>query len=158
MTTLIVYTTKNGTTAKCANMLAEKLDNVEVVNLQENSADLAGYDTVIIGSGIRFGKIPKRMHDFMIENKAALLNKHIALFICCGFQNQAEQHFNANFPVELLNHAITKQCFGGELNTARLHGFDRFIVSIVMKSAAAKNNPVPGLLLENIDELAQCVQ
>lgn len=155
MSTLIVYATKNGTTEKCAHMLAEKLHIEDVINVASQSVNMKEYDTVIIGSCIRFGKIQKQMQNFLSENLSLLLQKQIALFICCGFQNQAEQHFIANFPKQLLDHAVTNQCFGGELDPNTLKGFDRFVTKLVMKSAAAQNNPTPHLLLKNIDQLAE---
>ncbi|WP_042352545.1 flavodoxin domain-containing protein [Bacillus massiliigorillae] len=157
MSTLIVYSTKNGTTEKCANMLAEKLHTTNVVNVASQSIDIDDYETIVIGSCIRFGKILKPMENFLSENLHLLLHKQIALFICCGFQNQAEQHFIANFPEDLLYHAVTKQCFGGELDPNNLKGFDRFVTKIVMKSTVAQENPKPHLLLNNIDELAKYI-
>lgn len=157
MGTLIVYTSKYGTTEKCATLLAEKLHTPNIVNVATSTVDLDKYETIIIGSHIRFGKISKQMANFISTNLDHLLHKQVALFICCGFQNQAEQHFIANFPQELLDHAVSKQSFGGELNPDTMKGFDRFITKMIMKSAAAESNPTPHLLEENIEELARSI-
>jgi menaquinone-dependent protoporphyrinogen IX oxidase len=61
--TLVVYSTKGGTTEEYANAIAKVLrDNkwqVDVVNLKKNhNPDLAPYRNVIVGSGIKM----QRMH------------------------------------------------------------------------------------------------
>lgn len=54
MSTLIVYTSKYGSTEKCAKQLAEQLtDSFELV---DSVPDLSLFDSIIIGSPIYMGK------------------------------------------------------------------------------------------------------
>ncbi|MDP4151932.1 MAG: flavodoxin domain-containing protein [Bacillota bacterium] len=151
MKTLIVYASKSGTTEKCAQILAEKL-SADVKDAGKEKIDIEGYDTVIIGSSIRMGRIQKSVKDFIDKNIGLLLKKKIGLFICCGFTENANQFFSANFPQNLLDSAIAKECFGGELDKNKLHGLDKIIAGMVTKTDP--NRPAPKILLENINKLA----
>lgn len=55
MKTLIVYATKNGTTKKAAEILAERLGGADVKNIACDTFSLADYDRVLVGSNIRMG-------------------------------------------------------------------------------------------------------
>ena len=63
--TLIAYVTKGGVTEEAACIIAEALRDkyglqVDLVNLKKNSApDLSQYGNVIVGSGVRIGKVYK---------------------------------------------------------------------------------------------------
>ena len=62
---LIVYTSKTGTTKKCAEILKVKLENSTLINLEENTPDLEKYSTIIIGTPIRMGKIDSKIKQFI---------------------------------------------------------------------------------------------
>ena len=60
MKILIAYSSANGTTAKCADMLAEKLkakNEVSLVNVKDVIPAPEGFDAVILGSSVRMSKI-----------------------------------------------------------------------------------------------------
>lgn len=156
MKTLIAYASKSGTTAKCTQILKQKLTDTDVINVQTESVDLSGYDTIIIGGAIRYGRINKKVHQFVEEHLAELLRKDVALFICCGFPEQIEQRFTDNFPKELLEHAFLKENFGGELNPGALGFFEKIIAKMAMR--AAKTEEQPKILLDHIDHFAHEIQ
>lgn len=156
MKTLIVFASKSGTTAKCAQILKQKIENTDVVNVQTESVDLSGYDNIIIGGAIRYGRINKKIHQFVEEHLSDLLQKDVALFICCGFPSQTEQHFFDNFPSELLEHVFLKESFGGELNPESLSFFEKMIAKMVMHATKAEEQPK--ILLDHIDHFAHEVQ
>ena len=58
MGTLILYATKSGATSECADLLAQKIKCV-ADDLGKTVPDISSFETVIIGSGIRMGKIYK---------------------------------------------------------------------------------------------------
>lgn len=154
MKTLIAYAGNSGTTEKCAKLLAEKINGADVVNLAENTPDLKDYDTVVIGSNIHAGQIHKAVKKIIVSYGGILKQKRCAYFICCGFPDNQEQVFAANFPKDLLDSAVAKKCFGGELNIDKLHGFNKLIVKMVTKAAAGKNSAPPSIRQDSIDEMA----
>lgn len=136
MKTLIIYASKTETTKKCANLLKEKLNDVDISNIKSLSIDINNYDLIIIGSPIRMGLIDKNIKKFLINNLDILKSKKAAYFICCGFKENYLKYFEQNFPQELLYMALIYDTFGGELDLEKQKGFDKFIVKMV-----SKNNP-----------------
>ena len=68
MRVLIAYSSKHGTTAKCARILAEKLGSAEVdikdINCESvDSPD--NYDVVVLGSSVRMGTISKNIKKYI---------------------------------------------------------------------------------------------
>lgn len=136
MKTLIIYASKTTTTKKCANLLKEKLNDVDISNIKSLNIDINNYDLIIIGSPIRMGLIDKNIKKFLINNLDILKSKKAAYFICCGFKENYLKYFEQNFPQELLDRALIYDTFGGELDLEKQKGFDKFIVKMV-----SKNNP-----------------
>lgn len=136
MPTLIAYAGKHGSTAKYAADLAKMLPGqVKMVDLRKApDVDLSQYDTVVLGSAIYAGQIQKELRDFSARNLAALLPKKLGLYICCWFAGeQAQKQLQAGFPAELLEAAIVKACFGGEMNLAEMNLAERLAVKLVAK-------------------------
>ena len=127
-----------------------------LANLSTETVDLSGYNPIIIGGAIRYGRINKKVHQFVEAHLSELLQKDVALYICCGFPNQAEQHFIDNFPPELLKHAFVKENFGGELHLDSLSLFEKTVAKMAMR--AAKTEEQPNILPDHIDHFAQEVQ
>lgn len=136
MKTLIIYDSKTETTKKCANLLKEKLNDVDISNIKSLNIDINNYDLIIIGSPIRMGLIDKNIKKFLINNLDILKSKKAAYFICCSFKENYLKYFEQNFPQELLDRALIYDTFGGELDLEKQKGFDKFIVKMV-----SKNNP-----------------
>jgi len=114
MRTLIAYATKSGACRECADVLAEGSDDSTVCDLRESMPDIAGYDMILIGTGIRFGKAYKPFRAFLEKNASALLTKRLAFFICNKFVNDLQGVAEKNIPIELRNAAIRISAFGGK--------------------------------------------
>ncbi|MFA9424217.1 MAG: flavodoxin domain-containing protein [Sedimentibacter sp.] len=134
MRILIVYASYNNTTQMCAKLLAEKLPNSDIVNLAKSKADLSNYDTVIIGSCIRFNVIHNSVKNFIGDNLDTLLNMNTGIYLCCGFPEKANQYLLHNFPKKLLENSTSIQCFGGNLKVKPYRLHDQLIVNIVKKN------------------------
>ncbi len=154
MKILIAYAGKSGTTEKCAKLLGEKLPGASVVNLNLETPEIGGFNTVIVGGSIRMGQLHKKAKNFIEQNSQSLKTKRTAYFICCGFTGNAPKLFSDNFSKELLDRAVDHECFGGEMKLENLHGFDRFIAGMVAKSGEGKNTPPPQISYENIGRMA----
>lgn len=83
--TLIVYTTKGGATGEAANLIAKTLREkqgleVTVINLRKQPhPDLSEYRNIIVGGGVRTGRVYKETKNFMTQD---LNGKRLAIFIC----------------------------------------------------------------------------
>jgi len=140
MKTIIVYTSKTGTTEKCVNILKQALKDAAVIDLNQTEPALAEYDLVIIGSPIRVGKIDAKIKVFINQNKELLKTKKTAYFICCGFEKDTERYFKTNIPDDLLKMAVIYCSFGGEMDLAKQKGIDKMIVRLVKMSKEGKKD------------------
>lgn len=159
MKTLIIYGTTYGYAEKCAESLAKKMkDGVDVVNIKDNkNIVLSQYDKIIIGGSIYMGQIQKQVKAFCIHHQDELTSKKLGLFICCGFPENIDQHMKNAFTKELMDAAIIKECFGGELNIEKMNFLHRFITKIVSKETSKEGKNTVLTLTENIDKLADAM-
>ena len=131
---LIAYSTKHGSTKKCAEKLADNFDKATIINLKkEPDIDISKYDTIIIGGSIYIGKIQKEINVFCKNNILGLKQKTIGLFICGMNEEQEYQELKEAFPEELYDIAIAKDSFGGEFNFEKMTFFEKVITRIVAK-------------------------
>ncbi|MCL2890779.1 MAG: flavodoxin domain-containing protein [Methanomassiliicoccaceae archaeon] len=87
MDTAVVFTSKLGATRRTAEHIAKALD-ADLIDLKKGAGPLAHYDTIILGSGIYFGKMPKGIRKFISERKQELNGKRVALFVCCMYTGE----------------------------------------------------------------------
>ena len=156
MKTMIIYSSTYEYTKQCAERLKEYLSGeVIVVNAATDVIpQLDEIDNVLIGGSIYMGQIQKNMKEFCASNVALLKDKRLGLFLCCGLPEKFEQAMKDAFPEELLNKAIAKECFGGELRTEKMNLVHKIIAKL-MKKAAAKEGKVPiKQMPENIAKMA----
>jgi menaquinone-dependent protoporphyrinogen oxidase len=85
MKALVVYGTKSGCTQGIAERigrdLADRGVSVDVV-AAENAGDPAGYDAVVVGSGVRAGQWHRAAKAWVQANASALKNTPVAFFTC----------------------------------------------------------------------------
>jgi menaquinone-dependent protoporphyrinogen oxidase len=86
---LIIYGTRTGATANTSEVIAGELQKelieVKVVDAKkEKVKDIAEYDLVVVGSGIKIGKWTGESDDFLKRHQKELAAKKLALFVCCG--------------------------------------------------------------------------
>lgn len=157
MNTLILYASKSGTTEKCSQLLANKLENTYIMNLEKETPSTLDYDTIIIGGSIHYGTLNKAVTTFIKKNLDTLLTKKIGLFLCCGLKNEVEKHFLTNFPKALLDIAVDIEYFGGEFQPESLSGLDKVIGNIIrLTNKDLKEHP-PEIITANIDRMARNV-
>lgn len=154
MNILIAYSTRSGTTAKCAGQLAEKLGGATVVNLKREIPDPSQFDAVIVGGALRTGNITGETLEYLHRCEELLLERPLGLFVCAGSEDQVEDVFQKSVPASLLVHARCHMSFGGELDSQRARGFEKIIIKMILKNAA-KNGTEMRLYPERIDEFAR---
>lgn len=143
MSILIAYATKNNTTRTCANLLFEKLPHADIVNLSSKQPDISEYDTIIIGSNIRFNYINDDVKKFIGNNIDLLMTKRVAIYICCGFSEKSNQYILHNFPRKLLDKCLCVECFGGTFNVKPYRIYDKFVMKTVIKNYKLDNRDLP---------------
>lgn len=135
MKRIIIYATKYGCTEKAVRLLQSKISReIKAVNVaREKAPDLSSFDTVILGGPIYVGKMHAALSAYMQQNREALKEKRLALFVCAGEQDPAlmEKQLASAFPEELYNRATVREVFGGELYWDRLDMMTKLILRVV---------------------------
>lgn len=161
MSILIAFASYNSTTEKCAKLLAEKLPGADLVNLSNTKPDLTKYDTVIIGSCIRFNLIHNAVKNFIGDNLAALMNMKTGIYLCCGFPEKINQYLLHNFPKKLLDKSVSIQCFGGKLYVKPYRLQDQLIMNIVKKNFKTDNRKPTDIdnesILKMVDDIKKII-
>lgn len=138
MRSIIIYTTKYGCTEKVALKLKSYMQgDVKLVNLmKEKAPSLEGYDRVIIGGSIYYGRIQKKLTEYMTAAQSELISKRLGLFICAASPDidTRKQELEQSFPVELYEHAACHDILGSEVNYNKLRVLDRIIFRMVSKT------------------------
>ncbi len=84
--TLVAYTSKGGATEAAAKLITDVLKEkfgleVELVNLRKTSPDIGKYENVVVGAGVRAGKVYGEALKFLNQDFS---NRKVAFFVCCG--------------------------------------------------------------------------
>ena len=164
MKILIAYTSKHGVTAECARMLAEKIEGnalVELVDMNRATpADPDGYDAVVLGSSVRFGRLSGAVKKYIKANMNALNGMKCGVFFCCGFPDEFEEYVRTQIP-KGFNASLGVNYFGGELKPKKIKGIERLIVYAMRKSVTEHDfedghykGSLPEILPEHINLMA----
>jgi menaquinone-dependent protoporphyrinogen oxidase len=139
MKTAIIYTSKHGTTAKVAQMIAERLtgNQVSVIDLKKDRCpDIRSFDGIILGTSIYAGASSKTMQRFCKDNIETLKQKRLALFVCGMEQDNVkrQQELSNAYPQELYECAVSKCFAGGEFQFEKMNFFERAIIKRIAKT------------------------
>ncbi|PWW02423.1 menaquinone-dependent protoporphyrinogen oxidase [Paenibacillus cellulosilyticus] len=113
MAVLVLFATKTGATAQCVNVLSEQLSNCMTCNLETDKPAIGEFDRIILGAGVRDGKIYKPIRDFIKKNHDELLKKTVGYFICNEKPKETEEIIENNIPAALREAALCIESFGG---------------------------------------------
>ena len=166
MKVLIAYSSRQGTTAKCAKMLRDMLGSAEVecVDINKNTPPSPeNYDVVVLGSSVRYGGVSKNVKKYIKAHKQALNAMPSAVFLCCGYPDRFEEYVKDQFKRDF-KPTYDFHCFGGELKPKQTKGIDRLIVSMVRRSIlehdfedSSYEGSLPEILPESISILADTI-
>lgn len=141
MKSIIIYSTRYGSTAKVAELIQKGLGcDCTLVNIMKESAPpLDAFDTVILGGSIYVGKVQKELTEFVAKNLKLLLSKRIGLFLCAGAPKQEERdrELKGAFSPELLTHAAAKDVLGYAFTFEKMRFFDRLIMKKIKGDAVS---------------------
>ena len=120
------------TTVQCCDLLREQLSKQDVEVYQMNEIAMTdlpqNFDVYVLGCSIHRFSVSKKMRRFLKHNGEKLKNKRFFLFMCCGYVDQYEDYLKANFEEEFLQVAEGVSCFGGQLKTEAVSGFDKVVI------------------------------
>jgi menaquinone-dependent protoporphyrinogen oxidase len=126
MAVLVLYATKTGATEQCVKILAEEISNCTICNIEMEKPNIKDFDRIILGAGVRDGKIYKPIRDFIKKNHTELLEKRVGYFICNEKPKETEEIIERNIPADLKEAAICMESFGGyKAYAAPKEGFDK---------------------------------
>ena len=140
MKTLIVYSSKYGCVKDCAEYLKSKIgEDTKICDVNNlTGIEIKQFDNIIIGSSVYVGKISKQIKMFVQNNIDILLEKRVAIFLCCALEAQLNEYLNSTFPKSLLDLAISIKVFGSEARIQEMSFLDKTIIKAVTKGDFSK--------------------
>jgi len=85
MASIVIYASKTGNTKAVATYIATKLA-CDIAELGKNDINIAGFDRIIIGSGVYAGKLSKAVRNFLAEKD--FNGKDVIFFLTCMFKDE----------------------------------------------------------------------
>lgn len=152
MSTAILFASKHGTTEEVALEFANLLDESKpsLFNLKKDpKPDLSSFNTVLIGGSIYAGGIQKEVTSLIKNNAEALLQKKVALFLCCMNEKEAQNEFNSVYPEWLRTHAVSNQIVGGAFRLEKMN----FIEKLMVRKVSGVKESISKLNQERIHKL-----
>ena len=122
--TLIAYTSKSGATKEASEVIADALRvkhnfEVDLVDLRKSSPNIKEYVNVVVGAGVRGGKVYGEALDFLKQDFG---NRKVAFFVCCGGAGDPKNYqasctkYVANVLVKYPNlKTVSTEAFGGRM-------------------------------------------
>lgn len=136
---LIAYASRCGSTGEVAQAIARELaaqGQVVDVRLAQDVSDPSGYQAVLVGSAIRFGKWLPEATRLVEKNRLALSQVPTAFFsahilaLDDGEASQRQRHAYLD-PVRRIVAPKHEAFFAGKLDLSRLSFFERTLARIV---------------------------
>jgi menaquinone-dependent protoporphyrinogen IX oxidase len=131
--TLVAYASKGGATEETAQIIADVLKTkyefyVDLVNLKKKSPALDHYGNVVVGAGVRAGRVYGEALKLLEEDFG---NRKFAFFVCCGDAGDSNKYADACN--KYLQNVLTKypdlkpiatEAFGGRMKILGKTVFD----------------------------------
>lgn len=149
---LILYSTTDGHTRKICDRLREVIEpqghEVEVVSLtQEPGAELEGFDRIVIGASIRYGKHSPRLYEFIHRN-ARILNTRPSAFFSVSVSARKAKNIQPEtnpYMRQFLRKVSWRPgrlaVFAGKIDYPRYAFFDRFMIRFIMWITGGPTDP-----------------
>ena len=138
----IIYATVDGQTLKISKVLQEELfkkgNQVEVYSIEDFNEEITNFDTLIIGSSIRYGVHHKKIIEFINANKPKLDTIKTAFFSVNLVARKPEKQTPTTNPyvVKFFKTITWKptivEVFAGKLDYKKYPFFDRIMIQFIM--------------------------
>jgi menaquinone-dependent protoporphyrinogen oxidase len=140
---LITYSSHDGHTAKICRALQQEIEgtgtDVKVAPLADaDTIDLGGFDKVVIGASIKYGKHKPEVAAYIHKHLSVLESKTGAFFSVNAVARKPTKNSPETNPYlkKFLRHIAWKPkhlaVFGGKIDYPRYSKFDRFIIRLIM--------------------------
>lgn len=131
MRIIILYSTKSGASQQCAELLSKQLNDCVICDISKMVPDVTSYDIIIIGSGVRMGKLYKPALNFIKTNETLLLTKKIGIYLCNAYPNTFQKVVEKNISQSLIQSAACIESFGGKIPFSSEDNMDWLILENV---------------------------
>lgn len=111
---------------------------------------LEDYDGFVIGSSIYMGKGRKEVVEFVMQNKKALLEKRVWLFLSCANRESFMDQALGVFGEELVNSALLTMRVGFALSREKMNIFDKMVMKIIKRNDNFKERQMDELAVESL--------
>jgi menaquinone-dependent protoporphyrinogen oxidase len=149
---LVIYSTTDGHTRhiceRLQQVMAQHGKTVTVVPLaQADALDLAGFDKIVIGASIRYGKHQPQVAQFIARHQALLQSKPNAFFTVNIVARKPEKNQPQTNPylIKFLRQISWKPkllgVFAGKLNYPSYGFFDRQMIRFIMLMTKGPTDP-----------------
>ena len=139
---LIIYSTTDGQTKKiCLRLakLSKNKNNIDLFSIEEiEKIDLQGYEKIILGASIRYGKHNPKVFDFVKNYKDILDKKETAFFTVNVVARKKEKNTPETNPymkkfLDLSGWKPDKLAvFAGKIDYPKYGFFDKQIIRLIM--------------------------
>jgi|TARA_B100001057_G_C22610385_1_gene856341 menaquinone-dependent protoporphyrinogen oxidase len=140
---LFLYSSREGQTKKIFNHISKVLpeDECEMFDLHTvDRVDFSQYEQVLIGASVRYGRLNKKLYQFIERNLLELENSRAAFFcvnLTARKEDQGKDTPEGNAYVQrfLIQSAWKPELIGvfaGALYYPRYNWFDRFMIKLIM--------------------------
>ena len=140
--TLIIYSSTDGHTKTICKRLTNFLKNgdaVKIVSLDHvNELELSGFNKIIIGASIRYGKHSKKLYKFVDSNKEILNSKQSVFFSVNVVARKLEKSTPDTNPyikkfLKISNWRPKKLgVFAGKVDYPNYGFFDKYAIKLIM--------------------------
>ena len=96
----VMYISKTGSTQLCAEYIASKLQDCSLFDLDREIPCLSDFDVLLIGSGVRMGKIYKPAKQVLNDNIETLIAKKPSYFFAIFIQKRYKKPFGIVFRID----------------------------------------------------------
>lgn len=155
---LILYSSIDGQTKKICQYIANEIRThqtaqITILPLSEfiAHADFTGYDTLVIGASIRYGKHRKYVHEFVTQYKAELEKRHTGFFSVNLVARKDEKNtattntYVTKFLEQTQWQPTVVDVFAGKLDYAAYGMVDKFMIKFIMwltKGPTSADKPI----------------
>lgn len=140
MKTMILYTTRHGSAAECAKILASNLEeDATIINIGDQPEVLIDEaDTVILGGSIYAGSIQSAMATFIEKHTSILMKKRLGLWVNCSQKGEeCSTQFAKVYPRNLRDHAVAVGFFGDAVYWEKLNFLEKLAMRVIAKTKAS---------------------
>lgn len=133
--TLILFSSKYGSTKKSAEYLSEKIKGSVVMNLAENEPNIDCFKNIFIGGAVYNGKLTSNIRNFLFKNEETLKDKNLYIWINCVTRLSFDQSVLKDIPASLKTSA-KKIVFASGIVPETVSLYDRIRFISVQKRIA----------------------